>query len=81
MGPGHLAETPGSITYLPVVPFSVGKGLKLYVKAQRSKQEPVGLGVSVYIEWAGQGTEHAGDHYTLSFTCPIISFYFWGQPA
>lgn len=81
MGPGHLAETPGSITYLPVVPFSVGKGLKLCVKAQRSKQEPVGLGVSVYIEWAGQGTEHTGDHYTLSFTCPIISFYFWGQPA
>ena len=54
----------------------------LYAKAQRSKQELVGLEMSVYIEGAGQGTEQAGNHYTLSFTCPIFGtgfppkFYF-----
>lgn len=72
LGLGTWQKLQGASLILPVLPFSVAKRLKLYAKAQRSKQELVGLGVSVYTEWAGQGTEHAENHYTLSFTCPIF---------
>lgn len=53
LGLGTWHKLQGASLILPVLPFSVAKRLKLYAKGQRSKQELVGLGVSVYTEWAG----------------------------
>lgn len=72
LGLGTWQKLQGASLILPVLPFSVAKRIMLYAKAQRSKQELVGLEMSVYIEGAGQGIEQDGNHYTLSFTCPIF---------
>ena len=72
LGLGTWQKLQGASLILPVLPFSVAKRIMLYAKAHRSKQELVGPAMSVYIEGAGQGIEQAGNHYTLSFPCPIF---------